>query len=184
MLLQRKNSLEQRVHAARKLYDIVDDNTHDTSHIDEIAGVSKTLTDKQVNTVLGGVLASNDPTLDDGAEGANLVRSCSQLLRLMASTHSDRVRGKIIATTIEALTSEALEREGIETFKGEIRKAARRIGAEQGVDLTQASAEEMGEFWRDVFRQYDDDGSGCVYGCGGCCDTGHYHDHRRHHCRR
>ena len=160
MLLQRKNSLEQRVHAARKLYDIVDDNTHDTSHIDEIAGVSKTLTDKQVNTVLGGVLASNDPTLDDGAEGANLVRSCSQLLRLMASTHSDRVRGKIIATTIEALTSEALEREGIETFKGEIRKAARRIGAEQGVDLTQASAEEMGEFWRDVFRQYDDDGSG------------------------
>merc|ERR1712159_173333 len=42
MLLRRKNSLEQRVHAARKLYDIVDDNTHDTSHIEEVDGVSKT----------------------------------------------------------------------------------------------------------------------------------------------
>ena len=88
MLLRRKNSLEQRVHAARKLYDIVDDNTHDTSHIEEVDGVSKTLTDRQVNTILGGVLASNDPTLDSGEEGANLVRCCSQLLRLMASTHS------------------------------------------------------------------------------------------------
>ena len=160
MLLYRKNCLEQRIHASRKLYDIVDDNTHDTGSVE--GGMSKNLTDKQVNAVLSGVLASNDPTLDNGKEGAGLVRSCSALLRLMAATHSESVRGRIIATTIEALTAEALEREGVETFKGEIRKAANRMASEQGVDLSKATENEMSEFWRDVFRGYDESGDGAL----------------------
>ena len=64
---------------------------------------------------------------DQGEEGATMVRSCAQLLRLMAVTHNEGVRAKVLATTLEALTSEALEREGVETFKKEIRNAAIRM---------------------------------------------------------
>ena len=136
MLLKRQNSMEQRIHAARKLYDIVDDSTHDTSHVQSLEDllldnpdvvVSKTLRTKHVDQLLGGILASNDPNLDQGEEGATMVRSCAQLLRLMAVTHNEGVRAKVLATTLEALTSEALEREGVETFKKEIRNAAIRM---------------------------------------------------------
>jgi HEAT repeat protein len=146
-LLDRHGGTESRIHAAHKLSDVIT-TVHATDG-------TKRLHMRDVQRLLAAILCSNDPDFTAGEEGIRLIGECKNLLRLLATTHDARIRSFVIATTLEALTREGNESEGVESFKGEIRDAARRMGVDDG-----GTEEEIAAGWQEVFREYDDDGNG------------------------
>lgn len=145
--LDRTDDVQNRLHAARKIGAVIT-----TSHQNN---TPRFIPASAIQKILAAILCSNDPQFTAGETGVELVAECTELVRIIAISHDTKVSNFIISTTLAGLTREANESEGVERFKVEIREAARRMGVDIG-----NSADVLATSWQDVFRYYDDDGSG------------------------